>query len=41
VAEAGEYVERQREVLKESRDRLAAAVDAGREAYRADKKERG
>jgi gas vesicle protein len=39
VAEAGDYVERQREVLKESRDRLAAAVEAGREAYRADKKE--
>jgi gas vesicle protein len=40
VAEAGDYVERQREVLKESRDRLAAAVEAGRDAYRADKKER-
>jgi gas vesicle protein len=40
VQDAGEYVDRQREVLKESRDRLAAAVEAGREAYRADKKER-
>src|SRR5512138_1518095 len=34
VEEAGEYVDRQREVLKESRDRLAAAVEAGREVYR-------
>ncbi len=40
VEGAGEYVDRQREVLKEGRDRLAAAVEAGREAYRADKKER-
>jgi gas vesicle protein len=40
VEEAGDYVGRQREVLKESRDRLAAAVEAGREAYRVDKKER-
>ena len=38
--EAGEYVDRQREVLKESRDRLAAAVEAGREVYRGEK-ERG
>jgi gas vesicle protein len=38
--EAGEYVDRQREVLKESRDRLAAAVEAGRETYRGEKKER-
>jgi len=40
VEGAGEYVERQREALKESRARLAAAVEAGREAYRAEKKER-
>jgi gas vesicle protein len=40
VDEAGEYVDRQRDVLKESRDRLAAAVEAGREAYRGEKKER-
>jgi hypothetical protein len=40
VEGAGEYVDRQREVLKEGRDRLAAAVEAGREAYRTDKKER-
>ncbi len=37
VEEAEGFVERQRDALKENRDRLAAALDAGREAYRADK----
>ncbi len=37
VEEAEEFVERQRDALKDNRDRLAAAIEAGREAYRADK----
>ena len=38
VAEdASGYVERQREALEKRRDRLSAAVDAGRQAYRDEK----
>jgi gas vesicle protein len=37
VDDAGEFVERQRETLKDSRERLAAAIEAGREAYRSEK----
>jgi gas vesicle protein len=35
--EAGEYVATQRESLDRRRDRLAAAVEAGRQAYREEK----
>jgi len=35
--EAGEYVEKQKESLERRRDRLAAAIDAGRQAYREEK----
>jgi gas vesicle protein len=31
------FIDRQRESIKESRDRLASALEAGREAYRAEK----
>lgn len=38
VAEdASSYVDRQREALEKRRDRLAAAVEAGRQAYREEK----
>ena len=35
--DAAGYVERQRESLEKRRDRLAAAVEAGRQAYRDEK----
>jgi gas vesicle protein len=35
--EAGEYVEKQKENLENRRERLAAAIDAGRKAYRDEK----
>jgi len=35
--EAGEYVEKQKENLESRRERLAAAIDAGRKAYRDEK----
>jgi gas vesicle protein len=35
--DASAYVERQREALEKRRDRLAAAVEAGRQAYRDEK----
>jgi gas vesicle protein len=35
--DASGYVERQREALERRRDRLAAAVEAGRQAYREEK----
>ena len=35
--EAARYVERQREALEKRRDRLASAVEAGRQAYRDEK----
>src|SRR5688500_3221239 len=35
--EAGEYVDRQRETIDRRRERLAAAIDAGRQAYREEK----
>jgi gas vesicle protein len=35
--EAGGYVERQREALERRRDRLAAAVEAGRQAFKDEK----
>ncbi len=35
--DAGGYVDRQREALERRRDRLAAAVEAGRQAYREEK----
>jgi prefoldin subunit 5 len=35
--EASEYVDKQRETLDKRRERLAAAVDAGRQAYREEK----
>jgi gas vesicle protein len=35
--EAARYLERQREALEKRRDRLASAVEAGRQAYRDEK----
>ena len=35
--EAGDYVERQRETLDRRRERLSAAIEAGRQAYREEK----
>jgi gas vesicle protein len=35
--DASDYVERQRDALEKRRDRLAAAVEAGRQAYRDEK----
>jgi len=35
--DAAEYVERQKEGVERKRDRLAAAVEAGRQAYRDEK----
>ena len=35
--DASEYVDTQREALEKRRDRLAAAVDAGRQAFRDEK----
>jgi hypothetical protein len=35
--DASGYVERQREALEKRRDRLSAAVEAGRQAYRDEK----
>jgi hypothetical protein len=35
--DASSYVDRQREALEKRRDRLAAAVEAGRQAYREEK----
>jgi len=35
--DASSYVEKQRETLEKRRDRLAAAVEAGRQAYRDEK----
>ena len=37
VDEAGEYIDRQKTNLHARRERFAAAVDAGREAYRQEK----
>ncbi len=37
VDDAGEFVDRQRDVVKDGRERLAAAIEAGREAYRTEK----
>jgi gas vesicle protein len=37
MEEAGEYVERGREVVQDRKGRLAAAIDAGRQAYREEK----
>jgi gas vesicle protein len=35
--EASEYIDKQRETLEKRRERLAAAVEAGRQAYREEK----
>jgi gas vesicle protein len=37
IDDAGEYVERKREGLDSRRERLAAAIEAGRQAYRDEK----
>jgi gas vesicle protein len=37
LEEASEYLDKQRENLDKRRDRLAAAVEAGRQAYREEK----
>jgi gas vesicle protein len=37
IDEAGEYVEKQKDNLGRRRERLAAAIDAGRQAYRDEK----
>jgi len=37
LTETANYMERQREALEKRRDRLAAAVEAGRQAYRDEK----
>jgi gas vesicle protein len=34
IDEAGDFVERKRESLERQRDRIATAVDAGRQAYK-------
>ena len=40
LEDANEYLDKQRDTLEKRRDRLAAAVEAGRQAYRDDKKEK-
>ena len=40
VDDAEEYVERQKRELESRKERLAAAVEAGRQAYREEKKEK-
>jgi gas vesicle protein len=35
--EASDYVEKQRDVVERKKDRLAAAIDAGRQAFREEK----
>src|SRR5687768_1431681 len=37
VDEASDYVDRQREALEDRKERLSAAVEAGRQAYREEK----
>ena len=37
LEDASEYVERQRESMERRKDRLAAAIDAGRQAYKEEK----
>lgn len=37
IDEAADYVERQRDTLERTKERLATAVDAGRQAYRDEK----
>ncbi len=37
LEDASEYMDKQRETLEKRRDRLAAAVEAGRQAYREEK----
>jgi gas vesicle protein len=37
IDDASTYVDRQREALEKRRDRLAAAVEAGKQAYREEK----
>jgi gas vesicle protein len=37
LEDAGDYIEKQRDTLEKRRDRLAAAVEAGRQAYRDEK----
>jgi gas vesicle protein len=37
VDDASEYVDKQRETLERKKDRLAAALEAGRQAYREEK----
>jgi gas vesicle protein len=37
AGEAGGYLDRQRDALEKRRDRLAAAVEAGRQAFREEK----
>lgn len=37
LEDAGQYVEKQRETLEKRKERLAAAVEAGRQAYREEK----
>ena len=37
LEDASQYVDKQRESLEKRRDRLAAAVEAGRQAYREEK----
>lgn len=37
AGDAGGYIERQREALERRRERLAAAVEAGRQAYQEEK----
>ena len=37
LEEASDYLDKQRETIEKRRDRLAAAVEAGRQAYREEK----
>jgi gas vesicle protein len=39
--EATGYVDRQKEALEKRRDRLSAAVEAGKQAYREEREEKG
>ena len=40
LEEANEYIDKQRETIEQRRERLAAAVDAGRQAYREEKEKK-
>ncbi|MBN2370054.1 MAG: YtxH domain-containing protein [Vicinamibacteria bacterium] len=41
VQDAGEFVDKQKETIKDGRDRLAAAVEAGRQAFKTERGKQG